>query len=54
MSRVPQSYKNNNISANAKENFDFPTAGENIYRSIMAINQPLAGRNKKGRGRYVD
>jgi hypothetical protein len=63
MSPVPQSHENNNISANAKETVTFPhththththTAGENIYRSIMAIKQPLTGRNRRGRGRCVD
>jgi len=54
MSQVPQSHENNDISANAKENFDFPTVGENIYRSIMAIKQPLTGRNGRGRGKCVD
>jgi hypothetical protein len=54
MSQVPQSYENNDISANAKENVDFPTVGENIYRSIMAIKQPLTGRNRRGRGRCID
>ena len=33
MSRVPQNCENNDISANAKENVHFPTAGENIYSS---------------------
>jgi len=50
MSWVPQSHENNGISANAKENFDLRTAGENIYRGIMAIKQPLTGRNRRGRG----
>ena len=51
---VPQSRENNDISVNAKENFDFPTVGENIYRSTMAIKQPLTGMNRRGSGRCVD
>jgi hypothetical protein len=44
MSWVPQSRENNDISANAKENFDYPTAGEHICRSIAAIQ---AATNRK-------
>ena len=31
--------------------FDFPRVGENLYRSTAFLNQPLTGRNRKGRGR---
>jgi len=36
------------------ENFNFPTVAENMYRSMTAINQPLTGRNRTGRGGCVD
>ena len=42
------------LSDNAYEQFDFCTVEENIYRSMAAINQPLTGANRRGRGRCVD
>jgi hypothetical protein len=35
------------------ENFNFPTVAENMYSSVIAINQPLRGRNRTGRGSCV-
>jgi hypothetical protein len=42
------------ISKNTYEHFYFPTMGEDIYRSRTAINRPLTGRNRRGRGKCVD
>ena len=36
------------------ENFNFPTVAKNIYSSGTAINQPLTGRDRTGRGSSVD
>ena len=36
------------------ENFNSPTAAENIYSSVTAIKKPLTGRNRTGRGGCVE
>jgi len=41
------SYLTCRISDNAKEYFDCPTVGENVYRCRTAINRPLIGRNRR-------
>jgi hypothetical protein len=45
------SYKHETLFLIAYEHFDFPTEGENICRGRTAINQPLTGRNRRGRER---
>jgi hypothetical protein len=45
MSRGFQVIKN--ISDEAYTHFDFPTVGENIYRSGTATSQPLAEEERK-------
>ena len=34
--------------------FDFPRMGENLYGSRASLNQPLTGRNRRGREVWVD
>jgi hypothetical protein len=36
------------------ENFNFLTVAKNIYSTMTAINRPLTGRNRIGRGSCVD
>jgi hypothetical protein len=51
MPNVPdfQFIKKNNISDNAYEHSNFPIAGQNICRSRTYINQPVTGKNRRGR-----
>jgi hypothetical protein len=42
------------MSGNRYEYFDFQTLGAKIDRSRRGINQPLKGKNMRGRGGCVD
>jgi hypothetical protein len=39
---------------NKYEYFDFPTVGKTFCRDRTAINKPVAGNNRRERGRCVD
>jgi hypothetical protein len=41
-------FTKHDISENAYGHFDFPAVGENIYKIRTSINQPLAGRKRRG------
>jgi hypothetical protein len=48
------SHKNSTLPTSMYKHFDFPTVGENIYKSVTAINQPLTRWNWRETGRHVD
>jgi len=59
MSRAFSKSKNVILLSRHLNIFDYPRVGENLYRryrSRTSLNQPLTGRNRRGRGRegWVD